>query len=103
MSIEYTYEIISVNEQARNMEVVYTAPGYPTMHIGARLPYEGESLEAVIQMYAPIRYWEEISQSVVVPVIGTTGTVAVPTPLASTSATQPIISSDVINVAITEL
>lgn len=98
MSIEYTYEIISVNEQARNMEVVYTAPGYPTMHIGARLPYEGEPLEAVIQMYAPIRYWEEISQSVTVPVVGTAGTVTVSTP-----PTQPIISSDVINVAITEL
>ena len=84
------------------MEVVYTAPGYPTMHIGARLPYEGESLEAVIQMYAPIRYWEEISQPVVVPVVGTTGTVAVSTPPTVLPA-QAITPSDVINVAITEL
>jgi hypothetical protein len=100
MSIEYNYEIISVNEQARNMEVVYTATGYPTMHIGARLPYQGETVESVIQMYAPIQYWEEISQPVVVPAVGTVGTVAVPTP---TVPTQSDIFPDVINIAITDV
>ena len=57
MNITYTYEIISVDQQARCMEVVYTAEGYQTMDIGARLPYEGETLEAIVQMYAPVRYW----------------------------------------------
>jgi hypothetical protein len=100
MSIEYTYEIISVNEQARSMEVVYTATGYPTMHIGTRLPYEGETLEAIIDMYSPIAYWREISQPVVVPVVGTIGTVVVPT---TSTPVQSDIFPDVINIAVTDV
>ena len=73
MSIPYTFEIISVDETARCMEVVYSSPGHQTMHIGARLPFEGEELQAVVQMYAPIAYWEEQSKAVVVPAVGTTG------------------------------
>ena len=79
MSITYTYEIISVDQNARCMEVIYTSDGNPTMHIGARLPYEGETVEAVIQMYAPVRYWEELKTPVLVPEVGATG-VIVPTP-----------------------
>jgi len=76
MSIEYTYEIVSVDATARCMEVVYSAAGHQTMHIGARLPYEGEALESVIAMYAPVRYWEEQQLPVVIPQVGVTGTVA---------------------------
>lgn len=79
MSIEYRYEIIAVDQAARCMEVVYSAEGHPTRHIGARLPYEGEALENVIQMYAPIRYWQELKANVVCPVIGTSGVIT-PTP-----------------------
>jgi hypothetical protein len=79
MSITYTYEIISVNEAARCMEVVYTAQGRQTMHIGARLPYEGETVAAIIEMYAPVAYWREQEASVVVPALGG-GEVVVPDP-----------------------
>lgn len=76
MSIIYTYEIISVDADARCMEVVYSAEGHKTMHIGARLPYEGESLDAVIRNFAPVNYWLEQQIPVVTPVIGTTGVLA---------------------------
>lgn len=79
MSITYTYQIVSVDQAARCMEVVYTSEGNPTMHIGARLPFEDETLEAVVEMYAPVRYWEELKTPVVVPEVGATG-VIVPTP-----------------------
>jgi hypothetical protein len=75
MSINFNYEIISVDEQARCMEVIYTAEGHPTQHIGARLPYEGESLEAIIRMYAPIAYWQELNLTVSTPSVGTSGTI----------------------------
>lgn len=78
MSITYSYQIISVDEAARCMEVVYTADGRQTMHIGARLPYEGEELEAVIAMYSPVAYWLEQERVVQVPQVGATGTI-VPT------------------------
>jgi hypothetical protein len=68
--IPYNYEIISVDEASRVMEVVYTSEGRQTMHIGARLPYVGESLEAVINMFAPVNYWREQAAQVVVPALG---------------------------------
>lgn len=89
MSITYTYEIISVDETARCMEVVYTSDGNPTMHIGARLPYQGETLEAVIEMYAPLRYWEELKTPVVVPEVGVTGVIAPPLPQEQQDQTAP--------------
>lgn len=76
MSITYTYEIIAVDEAARCMEVVYSAEGHQTMHVGARLPYQGESLEAVIEMFAPVAYWLEQATPVVVPQVGTSGSVS---------------------------
>lgn len=75
MSINYNYEIISVNETARCMEIVYTALGHQTMHISARLPYEDESVEAIIRMYAPIPYWIEQVKPVLIPVVGESGTI----------------------------
>jgi hypothetical protein len=86
MNIEYTYEIFSVNTEARCMEVVYTSEGNPTMHIGARLPYEGETVEAIVEMYAPVRYWEELKTPVVEVSPGQTGSVQVTPPTAPTAA-----------------
>jgi len=89
LSIEYTYEIVSVDAQARCMEVVYTAEGHPTMHIGTRLPYEGESVESVIAMFAPVRYWEELKAPVSVPQVGQTGTITPVAPVAPVAPAEP--------------
>lgn len=78
MNISYNYEIINVDAAARCMEIVYSAEGHQTLHIGARLPYEGETVEAVVRMYAPVRYWEEQAVQVIVPQVGMTGQVAPP-------------------------
>lgn len=75
MSIEYTYKIIAVDEAARCMEVVYSAEGHKTMHIGARLPFESESLEDVIKAFAPVAIWQESVLPVAVPTVGFSGTV----------------------------
>lgn len=75
MSINYTYEIASVDTEARCMVIIYTAVGYPTQHIGARLPFTGESLEYIVRMYSPTRYWEELQLVVVLPGVGVTGAI----------------------------
>lgn len=80
MSIPYTYKIINVSAADRCMEVVYTAEGHGTMHVGARLPFQGESLESVIQMYAPVRYWEEQAAELDIPQVGTEGVITPPAP-----------------------
>jgi hypothetical protein len=92
MSIEYTYTILSVDEQARCMEVVYSAEGHQTMHIGARLPYEGEELEAVVAMYAPVAYWVEQKLKVVPPVVGTSGVIVpLAPPVEPEVVAQPVV------------
>lgn len=75
MSIAYTYEIFSVNEAARCMEVIYSAEGHKTMHIGTRLPFEGETLESVIDMFAPIPLWIDFSRPVIAPQVGASGVI----------------------------
>lgn len=75
MSIEYKYEVVAVDQDARCMEVVYTSPGRQTMHIGARLPYVGETLDAVIKMYAPVAYWMEQAAQVQSVAVGASGKV----------------------------
>lgn len=75
MNITYAYKIIAVDEAARCMEVVYSAEGHQTMHIGTRLPFEGESLEAVIKAFAPVPLWTELATPVVAPPIGLSGTI----------------------------
>ena len=89
MSITYTYEIISVDQVARCMEVVYSAEGHQTMHIGARLPFEGESLEAVIKAFAPVPLWLELATPVVAPPVGLSGVISPdpePTPVEGSSS-----------------
>lgn len=81
MSIVYTFEIVAVDEAARCMEVVYNADGHATHHVGARLPYKGESLAAVINMYAPIGHWQEHVREISVPDVGTTGEIGPDTPM----------------------
>jgi hypothetical protein len=73
MSIEYTYEIVSVDTPNRCMEVRYTSAGRNPVHVSARIPYAGESLDSVILMYSPVRYWEEQAAEITPPVVGLTG------------------------------
>lgn len=72
-SIPYTYEIILVDEVGRSMEIVYTSPVYGTQHVGARLPFEGETLEQIITMYSPVTEWRLSEVPVQVPPVGLSG------------------------------
>ena len=73
MSIDYRYEIVRVDEDARCMEIVYTADGHPKQHISARLPFEGEPLDAVIRQYEPVNLWIQLSTPVYAPSVGISG------------------------------
>ena len=59
MNIEYSYKIISVDKQAKTMEIVYSSDKYGDLHVGARLPWETETLEQIVEMYNPSLYWLE--------------------------------------------
>lgn len=74
MSIVYTYEVVAVDNAANSMEVVYSADGYETLHVGVRLPFEGEELATVIDLFAPIAFWESATAVYQSVAVGTTGT-----------------------------
>jgi hypothetical protein len=95
--MRYTYEITNVDEQARVMEVVYTHETHGSMLIGARLPYEGESLEAVIQAYSPVAHWRGLELAVVVPQVGLTGSAEVNyTPMAGPLDSWALLDNEVV-------
>jgi hypothetical protein len=73
MDIDYTYEVVAVNEAAKCMEVLYKAEGHAPQHIGARLPVEGESLSEIIAMYSPLAYWQEQKKKTMSVAVGTAG------------------------------
>lgn len=76
--LSYTYEIKNVNLEGRYMEVEYTVEGKSPMIVGVRLPFEGESLESIINSHSPVRYFIEQSLPLANVEIGTTGSYVVP-------------------------
>lgn len=78
--IAYTYEVLRVDADARVMELVYQSEGRQPVHIGARMPYVGETLDAVARMYAPVAWWREQETQVLPIAAGAVGSVA-PVPL----------------------
>lgn len=76
MSITFKFEVVSVDETSRCMEVIYTSDGNETLRISTRLPYVNEAVEDVIRMYAPLRHWEENKKQMVAPVVGLSGELA---------------------------
>jgi len=71
--ITYTYTVISVDESARCMEIVYSSEEHGVMHVGARLPFEGETVEQIVAMFAPVQEWRLRALAVIVPELGITG------------------------------
>jgi len=87
-NIQYTYEIINVNPAAKAMEIVYRSEGRETMHIGARMPYVGESLESIVQMFSPVALWLEREMEVTDVEVGATGAIIPPSVDMSLSAVK---------------
>ena len=77
MSITYSFEIASVDKPAKTMEVVYTSEGRKTMRIGARMPYEHESLNDVAAIFAPVTHWMEQDLVVKDVPVGASGVITV--------------------------
>jgi len=88
MTITYKYTIISVDEATKTMEISYEADGYPTMTASGQLPYEGETIEAVVSLYSPVRIWEDMTKTHAVPTVGTSGTIV---PIRYVQPTEPVI------------
>ena len=75
MTIEYTYTVISVDQETNNMVVEYAAIGYSSQTVNVRLPILNvETLDDVISMYSPYSEWSTPQAVTYAPEIGATGT-----------------------------
>lgn len=75
-----TFEVTSVNPELRCMEVVFRAPGHPDVTVGARMPFEGESISELAASFAPVQYWENRVKQIASVTQGETGAVVFGTP-----------------------
>ena len=73
MEYNYTYEIASVDESAKVMEVVYSLDGKPSITVGVRLPFEGEDVGTLIDIFSPVLVWREEDAPRVPPSVGLKG------------------------------
>ena len=73
MEIVYTYEIAKVDAESKTMEILYTSENRPQVLVGAKMPYEDESLEEIVKSYAPLHFWWEQGKTVKSIEVGTTG------------------------------
>ena len=64
IDITFSYEVLSVDYEARCMEVLYTSEGRKPIHVGVRIPYENEKLEDVITSFCPTEYWESQEKTI---------------------------------------
>jgi hypothetical protein len=76
-TINYTYEITRVDPDAKAMDILYTSPDYGTTLVGARMPWDGETVEQIAQMYSPVRNWIEQTLTVSSVSVGAAGDLAV--------------------------
>jgi len=76
-TISYTYEITRVDSDAKAMDILYTSPEYGTTLVGARMPWDGETVEQIAQMYSPVRNWIERTLPVASVSAGTSGDLSV--------------------------
>ena len=75
MNLEYTYEIISVDEPAQCMVIKYSSVGREPMLVGTTLPLEGEPLEETIKAFSPMAHWLSLEAKRDVPEVGTSGVI----------------------------
>lgn len=78
MISSYTYKITSTNPDLAAMTVEFSAPDYPTVEVGARMPFVGEALNDLIASIAPIGYWLDSKKAVAAVQVGATAAVTVP-------------------------
>jgi hypothetical protein len=54
-----TYQIVRVDPETKAMDILYTSPEHGSLLVGARMPWEGETVEAIAETFSPARYWLE--------------------------------------------
>ena len=71
--MKYSYEILSVDESAKMMEVKFFSENETDVIVSCDIPLAGVDIKAHLNNYAPIQFWELRTAVVQSPVAGSTG------------------------------
>ena len=90
--IQYTWEVMEVSEENKNMIVDYTSdnPNLPKVTMGMPLPTTTVSLESRIAQYAPLSYWEFYLLETIPVQVGSTGVISSEQTYMSEPVTLPL-------------
>lgn len=72
-NIEYTYEVIEVNNANKTMTIRYTAVNYPTIDLVLPFPVPPDTVENRANGAAPLQKWREVTNQLVIPTVGESG------------------------------
>ena len=72
-NIEFTYEVISVDNANKMMTVLYSAANYPTVEESIPFPVLPVTVEEAIEGAAPIGRWRVLSNQYALPSVGISG------------------------------
>lgn len=71
--ISYTWRVIESDTNARCMTVEYVSAGRETFAVSTRLPTADESIDAIIEEFAPVAAWEDAEKTVLEVAVGVSG------------------------------
>lgn len=78
--MNYSYKVIRVDQDAKCMDVEFTAEGIDPIVVGVRLPMLNEDVDSVIQSFAPHSVWSPQVIEYAEVIVGKSGEYIAPTP-----------------------
>jgi hypothetical protein len=78
--MQYSYTVTRVDQDAKCMEVEFTADTFDKVVVGVRLPILNEDVDSVIQSFAPLAIWQPQVIEYAEITVGKSGTYVPPTP-----------------------
>ena len=78
--MNYSYTVTRIDQDAKCMDVEFTAEGFEPIVVGVRLPTLGENVDAVIKSFVPYSTWNPLVIEYTHVAVGTSGSYVEPSP-----------------------
>ena len=72
-NIEFTYEVIAVDNTSKTMTIRYSASNYPDVEVIAPFPVLPDTVETMANASAPFHKWRSLTNQYDLPTVGKKG------------------------------
>lgn len=72
-NIEFTYEIVSVDNATKTMTIRYSAANYPDVEVVVPFPVLPDTVQTMANGSAPFHKWRSLTNQYDIPVVGSKG------------------------------